>query len=98
MLITSIDKENIEDCLGSITGFLCLQILSHIVVEFAWLYKKWNMIFHEIKANRFHPFKYLNPYHILPAPNALVHYVVRRKEYKQSIGYNSSKVYWKTKI
>lgn len=35
MLVTSIDKENIEDCLGSITGFLCLQILSHIVVEFA---------------------------------------------------------------
>ena len=35
MLVTLIDKENIEDCLGSITGFLCLQILSHIVVEFA---------------------------------------------------------------
>jgi hypothetical protein len=40
MLGTSIDVANSEDCLGSNTGFLCLQILSHIVVEFAWLYKK----------------------------------------------------------
>lgn len=35
MLATSIDEGNSEDCLGSTTGFLCLQILSHIVVEFA---------------------------------------------------------------
>lgn len=38
------------------------------------------------------PPEVLIPYHILPAPNALIQKVVRRKEYKQSIGYDSSKI------
>ena len=35
--VTLIDKGNDEDSLGSITGFLCLQILSHIDIEFSLL-------------------------------------------------------------
>jgi hypothetical protein len=34
---TLIDEANSEDSLGSITGFLCLQILSHIDAELSLL-------------------------------------------------------------
>ena len=42
VIITSIERENKEDCLGSMTGFLCLQILSHVDAEFAlfWIVKQ----------------------------------------------------------
>lgn len=39
---TLIDDANREDSLGSITGFLCLQILSHIDVEFSLLWRTTN--------------------------------------------------------
>lgn len=76
------------------TGFLCLQILSHIDVEFSLFWKEThNTIHHELRASGFAFLLVLQePYHAFPAPNALVQKVIRREEYKKSIRNNSSQI------